>query len=67
MGFAMGLEYDTELGELNKMQGFDRAEQYLFATYDLLNGPFELNLGLGAGLTSRSNPTIAKGIFGFTF
>ena len=66
-GYGLGLEYYNELGEINKLNGFDRGEQYAFATFDLLKGPFELNLGLGAGLNPASNPTVAKGIFGITF
>ena len=67
MGFGLGLEYYSELGDIDKATGFDRADQYLFAAYDLLHANFELNLGLGFGLTDLSNPLVAKGILGFTF
>lgn len=67
LDFALALEYYSDLGEVNSMPSVDHAEQYVFAAYDLLGGPYELNLALGAGLNGTSNSTVAKGIFGFTF
>lgn len=66
-GYALGVEYYGDAGEVGKMPGFGRTEQYLFAAFDCLGGPVELNLGVGTGLTSESNSTLVKGIFGFAF
>ena len=64
-GYGLGIEYYSGLGEINKLQSFPVAEQYIFAALDLLNGPFELNVAAGPGLNSGSNQWIAKIIFGF--
>jgi len=66
-GFGIGAEYYSDFGEVNRLLSRKQAEQYLFAAYDLLNSIYELNVAVGAGLSSASNPIVAKGIFGFTF
>ena len=66
-GFGLGVEYYLDSGAIDKMTGLSSAEQYLFAAYDLLHGPFELNIGVGAGLSEAANSTVAKAIFGFVF
>ncbi len=65
--FGVGFEYYTDFNDFATMDSFNRAEQYLFAAFDKLEGPYELNLAIGKGLTNASNSWIAKGIFGFTF
>ena len=64
-GYGLGAEYYTGFGELNKLEPFPVAEQYIFAAFDLLNGPLELNVAAGPGLNSSSSQWVAKVIFGF--
>ena len=66
-GFNLGFEYYSDLGSLAKIDSLKNAIQYLFAAFDLTNGPIELNIGIGQGLTSNSNPYVAKAILGFEF
>lgn len=66
-GYGLGFEYYSDFNEINQWLPPNKAEQYLFAAYDLLGSGFELNLAVGAGLSSASNNFIAKGIFGFNF
>jgi hydrophobe/amphiphile efflux-1 (HAE1) family protein len=66
-GFALGAEYYLASGSIHEMKSLPEAEQYLFATFDLVDGPIELDIGLGRGLNSSSNPSIGKMIAGFDF
>ena len=70
-GFGVGLEYYGDFGELPTLLPGGLSEQYLFAAFDLLKGPIELNFGVGVGLNSPpnviSNATVAKMIYGFDF
>ena len=66
-GFGAGLEYYGDFGGVFDLARFDQAEQYAFAAFDLLDGPIELNVALGSGLTSNSNPCVVKTIVGFGF
>jgi hypothetical protein len=66
-GYGLGAEYYVDMGPIDDLNSASKSEQYIFAAYDLLRGPFELNIALGAGLTESSNSTIAKAIYGFDF
>jgi hypothetical protein len=65
---SLGLEYYADLGDI---AGFARArdqKHYLFEVANLLRvRSFELNVGVGEGLTSTSNPFVAKLILGYQF
>jgi hypothetical protein len=62
---AFGFEYYAGLGQLNQIAGYATQEHYLFGAFDLIDAPYELNLGLGRGLTDHSNPWTLKAIIGF--
>jgi len=63
-----GLEYYASLG---RIAGFDapaKQEHYLYEVINLLSvARFELNAGVGEGLTSASNRLVFKLIAGWTF
>jgi hypothetical protein len=67
-GFGLGLEYYADFGAMPNATAIGQSEQYLFAAIDLLEGPLELNAGLGGGLNwpanVYSNATVAKLILG---
>jgi hypothetical protein len=66
---AFGLEYYSNLGAFGS--GFlpwARQEHYLFEAFNLLGVPrFELNLGIGEGLTNASNRLVVKVIAGYAW
>lgn len=74
LGFALGLEYYAGLGFLNAVPALRDQEHLLFAAFDLVPAPgqpaspWELNVGLGAGLTPATGQHfLIKAIFGRTF
>lgn len=65
---AFGLEYYADLGPITRHTPFTEQEHYLFEALDLIGvRDFELNLGLGEGLTQSSNELIAKAILGYSW
>lgn len=67
LGFGVGTEYYAGFGPLDKIPGLKDQEHVLFLAGDLIDGPIELNVGVGYGLTQASNRWTAKTIVGFTF
>jgi len=74
LGFGVGLEYYTTMGFLDALPGPAQWEQVLFAAADLLppagaaESAWELNLGVGRGLTSASpQQWVVKAIAGHSF
>jgi len=66
--FAIGLEYYASLGSLGQLDTLHDQRHYLYETIDLLSLPhFELNLGLGEGLTRSSNGLTSKLILGYAW
>lgn len=64
---GVGVEYYAGLGPLSDVAAPSRQEHVLYATGDLIDGPIELNLGVGRGLTSASDDWTMKAIVGFAF
>ena len=65
---ALGVEYYADLGPIAAPVPLKRQEQYLFEAIDLLSIPhFELNAGVGEGLTDASNGLIVKVILGYAW
>jgi hypothetical protein len=79
LGFAVGAEYYSTLGYLNDIPPLGQQEHLLFGVVDLVprppekgappqESPWELNVGVGAALTSAPGPqVILKAIVGRTF
>jgi len=74
-GFMLGAEYYSGLGRLASPSPIGEQEHLLFATFDLvepaessIEQPWELNLGIGKGLTSATpQQWIVKAIVGRSF
>jgi hypothetical protein len=66
-GYGLGAEYYADTGPFNALLPFNQQVQYIFGVFDLLENRYELNLGLGTGLTANTNALVAKAIFGFDF
>ncbi|MDP9149006.1 MAG: hypothetical protein M3O36_03555, partial [Myxococcota bacterium] len=65
---ALGLEYYATLGPVTALLPLRSQEHYLFEVMDLLSAArFELNVGIGEGLTPASAGVIAKAIVGYAF
>jgi hypothetical protein len=65
---SLGLEYYAALGPLTAISRVNEQEHYLFEVANLLAvRGFELNVGVGEGLTAASNALVAKMIVGYTF
>jgi hypothetical protein len=65
--FAVGVEYYAGLGRLNEILPFQQQEHFVYLVGDLLDGPIELNVGVGRGLTDASNEWTIKMIVGKVF
>jgi hypothetical protein len=66
--FAIGIEYYASLGSLGHLDAAGEQRHYLYETIDLLELPhFELNMGLGEGLTKASNGLTSKLILGYAW
>jgi hypothetical protein len=65
---AVGFEYYASIGPIASPDGFDAQLHYLYEAVDLLSIPhFELNVGIGEGLTPASNGIVAKLIVGYAW
>jgi hypothetical protein len=65
---ALGFEYYATLGPVGGLLPWRKQSQQLFEVIDLLSLEyFELNFGLGEGLTAASQGIVAKVIVGFTW
>ena len=65
---AVGVEYYADLGPLSAPERLRLQEHYLFEAVDLLSIPhFELNAGVGEGLTEASNGLLLKLILGYSW
>jgi hypothetical protein len=65
---ALGIEYFASFGPLGGPLAWRDQEHYLYEVVDLLAiEHFELNAGLGEGLTPASAGIVAKVILGYTF
>jgi hypothetical protein len=65
---ALGLEYYSSLGPLAAPLPWRQEQHYVYETIDVLAiASFELNVGVGEGLTQASAGVIVKAIVGYTF
>jgi hypothetical protein len=65
---ALGLEYYANLGPIASPAPLPSQEHYLFEAFDLLSVErFELNAGIGEGLTAASNSLVVKLIVGYAW
>ena len=65
---ALGLEYYGTLGPVVSALPLRQEEHYVYETLDVVGvAHFELNVGLGEGLTPASAGIVMKAIVGYTF
>ncbi len=67
LGFGAGLEYYAGLGDLDALERRSDQEHLVYVTADLVGAPFELNIGIGRGLTGPTAAWTFKTIVGFGF
>lgn len=65
--FFVGLEHYSELGEIGHFLPLREQQHTLFAVTDFKLGKFDVNLGIGCGLTPGSDRLVAKTIIGYAF
>ena len=63
----MGLEYYADFGAIGHIGKFDDQQHTLFAVTDFKLGVFDVNFGLGYGLTHASDRFVVKTIVGYAF
>jgi hypothetical protein len=62
---AIGAEYYGDIGAINAFEVPSQQSHTVFATFDLLNNiQWELNTGIGFGLTPATDPLVAKILIG---
>jgi hypothetical protein len=64
---GLGLEYYAGLGRIDAIPAVSRQEHVLYFAGDLLDGPIELNVGIGRGLTPATDDWTVKAIVGKAF
>ena len=65
---GLGFEYYSSFGRIAAPDKLDGQLQYLYEVVDVLAIPhFELNIGVGEGLTSASSALVAKVIVGYSW
>ncbi len=65
---AVGVEYYSAFGPIASPLPWGEEMHYLYEAVDLLAFPnFELNAGVGEGLTEASNPVVVKVILGYSW
>jgi hypothetical protein len=62
--FALGVEYYSELGPVGAFLPVNEQQHNIFAVVDFKVGRFDVNAGLGYGLTGGSDRLLAKMIIG---
>jgi hypothetical protein len=65
--FFVGLEYYADFGEIGHFGEVPDQQHTLFAVTDFKFGVFDVNLGLGYGLTPSSDRLVVKTIVGHAF
>ena len=63
----VGLEYYADFGAIGHIGKFDDQQHTLFAVTDFKLGVFDVNFGLGYGLTHASDRFVVKTIVGYAF
>jgi len=65
---SFGVEYYTNLGPFSGFLPWNQEEQYVYEVVNLIGVKrFELNAGVGEGLTDASNRLVFKAILGYTW
>ena len=62
-----GFEYYADLGEIGNFKKLSDQSHTLFAVTDFKAGVFDVNFGVGYGLTQASDRWVVKTIIGYAF
>jgi hypothetical protein len=63
----LGLEYYADFGRIGDFQSFEEQQHTLFAVADFKAGIFDIDFGVGYGLTPSSDRWVVKSIIGYAF
>jgi hypothetical protein len=66
-GVGVGVEYYAGLGALSQIEPRSQQQHILYLAADLVDSSFELNAGVGRGLSEASDPWTVKVILGRAF
>jgi hypothetical protein len=66
-GLQLGIETYSDTGPLHHSPSFNQQDHFVYAVADLQKGAFDLNFGIGRGLTGASEKWVAKMIIGIPF
>jgi hypothetical protein len=62
--FSLGVEYYTDLGPIQNFVPFNEQQHNIYAVVDFKIGRFDVDAGIGYGLTPGSDRVMAKMIIG---
>jgi hypothetical protein len=65
--FAVAVEHYADFGEIDHFAAGEKQEHNLFAVADFSRGVFDLETGIGFGLTKASDKVVLKAILSHTF
>ena len=65
--YAVGAEYYGDFGNMHAVGPLSHRSQQLFGVIDAKHGGCNFSIGIGRGLTSRSEPWVLKAAVGFSF
>ena len=65
--FYLGAEYYADFGSIGNFSPIEQQQHTIFAVTDFKAGVFDVNLGVGYGLTSGSDRVVFKTIIGYAF
>ena len=63
-GAQLGIEHYADIGGIHHSPAFNQQNHVIYGVLDLQKGPFDLNIGIGRGVTSASEKWVAKMIIG---
>jgi hypothetical protein len=63
----VGFEYYADFGKIGSFLPFEEQSHQIFAVTDFKVGDFDVDVGLGYGLTSGSDRWVGKAIIGYAF
>jgi len=63
----IGIEYYADLGQIGKFLALSQQSHQIFAVTDFQLGEWDVQLGIGSGLTPGSDGLVTKAIVGYAF
>ncbi len=66
-GVRIGFEHYADMGGIHHIPPFNQQDQMLYAVVDIQKKAFDVNFGIGRGLTGASEQWVAKMIIGLPF